>query len=98
MFIVRHGICDSSIINAHTCSMKRLLPPAYQVRRSTRSSVSMPSQALEIPKSRTHFTGRSFTHVAVGLWNSLPDNIVGAISDMGVQSFKSRTHKYLLQS
>ena len=78
--------------------LKRLLPPAYQVRRSTRSSVSMPSHALEVPKSRTHFTGRSFTHVAVGLWNSLPDYIVGAISDMGVQSFKSRTHKYLLQS
>ena len=78
--------------------LKRLLPPPYQIRRMTRSSLSMPSHALEELKSRTHSTGRSFTHAAVTIWNSLPENIVGVISDSGAQSFKSRTHKYLLQN
>ena len=39
----------------------------------------MPSYALEGPKSRTQSTGRSFTHIAVKMWNGLPENIVGEI-------------------
>ena len=78
--------------------LKRLLPSPYQIRRMTRSSLSMPSHALEELKSRTHSTGKSFTHAAVTIWNSLPENIVGVISESGAQSFKSRTHKYVLQN
>ena len=55
----------------------------------------MPSHALEEPKSRTPSTGWSFTHVAVKLWNGMPENIVGKINDKGAQSFKTHTNKYL---
>ena len=76
--------------------LKGMLPPPYTLRRSTRSSLSMPSHALVKPTSRTHSTGRSFLHTGTTLWNSLPENIVGQIDDTGVQSFKSRVHKHLL--
>ena len=45
--------------------LKRLLPPPFQTRKMTCSSLSIPSYALEGPKSRTQSTGRSFTHVAI---------------------------------
>ena len=83
--------------------LKRLLPPPllftppFQIRRMTRSSLSMPSHALEEAKSRTQSTGRSFSHVAVKMWNSLPETIVSQINDKGAQSFKTRTHKHLLE-
>ena len=70
--------------------LKRLLPPPYQIRRMTYSSLSMPSHALEEPKYRTQSTGRSLTHVAVKMWNRLPDDYVGEINDKGAQSFKTQ--------
>ncbi|XP_072170188.1 uncharacterized protein [Diadema setosum] len=77
--------------------LKKLVPPPYTTRRTTRSSVSTPRHALVEPKSRTHSTGRSFVHTAVTVWNSLPEDIVGMISDRGSQSSKSRVHNHLLQ-
>ena len=78
--------------------LKMMLPQPYIIRRTTRSSTSMPSHALTEPKSRTHSTGRSFIHTAVTIWNSLPDNIVGVIKENGAQSFKKRVHNHLLQN
>ena len=76
--------------------LKKMVPPPYRIRRATRSSLSTPSHALQKPISRTYSTGRSFLHAAVTVWNNLPENIVGTISDNGTQSFKSRVHKHLL--
>ena len=79
-------------------ALKMMLPQPYIIRRTTRSSMSMPSHALTEPKSRTHSTGRrSFIRTAVTVWNSLPENIVGVINENGAQSFKKRVHKHLLQ-
>ena len=78
--------------------LRDMLPPPYKVKRATRSSLSMPSHALEEPTSRTHSTGRSFLHTAVSIWNSLPEDIVGLIGDRGAQSFKMRVHKHLLHT
>ena len=61
--------------------LRDMLPPPYKVKRATRSSLSVPSHALEEPTSRTHSTGRSFLHTAVSIWNSLPEDIVGLIGD-----------------
>ena len=76
--------------------LRSLLPQPYVVRRATRSSMSMPCHALAVPVSRTISTGRTFIHAAVHVWNSLPDNIVGNITDDGVVSFKSRVYKHLM--
>ena len=63
--------------------LKALLPQPYVFRRSTRSSLSMPSHALSLPVSRTHSTDRTFIHTAVKTWNELPDNVVGVINFEG---------------
>ena len=76
--------------------LRALLPQPYDVRRTTRSSVSMPSHALAVPVSRTVSTGRTFIHMAVDCWNSLPDYVVGDISDSGAISFKNRVHQHLI--
>ncbi|KAI8519605.1 hypothetical protein Bbelb_028620 [Branchiostoma belcheri] len=46
----------------------------------------------------THATGRTFIHTAVDIWNSLPDNVVGRITDNNLQSFKTRAHRHLLST
>ena len=76
--------------------MKSMLPQPYVIRRSTRTSRAMPRHALTIPTSRTYSTDRSFLHIAVPLWNNLPEGTVGEINDSGVQSFKRRVHQHLL--
>ena len=73
-----------------------LLPTPYVQRRATRSSVSMPVHALSLPTARTLCLDRSFIHTAVPLWNSLPDDVVGNISEDGIQAFKCRVHRHLL--
>ena len=88
----RHqGAATIVLYKMHTshchADLKRLLPLPFQIRRMTRSILSMPSHALEEPKSRTQSTGRSFTHVVVKMWNGQPENIVGKINDKGAQSF-----------
>ena len=76
--------------------LKALLPQPYVIRRATRSSVSMPCHALTLPSSRTVSSGRTFIHAAVQVWNSLPDEVVGDIHDIGIQSFKSRVYRHLI--
>ena len=78
--------------------LRALLPQPFVVRRATRSSLSMPCHALAVPVSRTVSTGRTFIHTAVHVWNSLPDNVVGDITENGVEPFKSRVHEHLLSS
>ena len=78
--------------------LKALLPPAYVKRRTTRSSVVMPDHALSLPKARTYCLDRSFIHTAIPLWNSLPDTVVGDISEEGLQLFKCRVHQHLTSS
>ena len=76
--------------------LKALLPQPYVIRRATRSSVSMPCHALTLPSSRTVSSGRTFIHAAVQVWNSLPDEVVGDIHDIGIQSFVSRVYRHLI--
>ena len=78
--------------------LRALLPQPFVVRRATRSSLSMPCHALAVPVSRTVSTGRTFIHTAVHVWNSLPDNVVGDITENGVEPFKSRMHEHILSS
>ncbi|KAI8513318.1 hypothetical protein Bbelb_099570 [Branchiostoma belcheri] len=75
-----------------TCppDLKKMLSKPYTIRRTTRSSLSTGKHALTVPVSRTHATGRTFIHTAVDIWNSLPDNVVGRITDNNLQSFKTR--------
>ena len=73
-----------------------MLPPPMERRRVTRFSTSMPDHALTIPHARTHSLDRSFIHSAVRVWNSLPEKVVGNISDTGLQAFKGRVHALLL--
>ncbi|XP_072015675.1 uncharacterized protein [Amphiura filiformis] len=75
--------------------LKALLPKHYVIRRAIRTSLSMPSHALTEPVSRTLSTGRTFVHVAVHVWNGLPDSVVGEITDYGAQSFMCRVHQHL---
>ncbi|CAH1244388.1 Hypp7294 [Branchiostoma lanceolatum] len=71
--------------------------PFNSPRRTTRSSQAMRRHALTEPVSRTHTTGRTFTHASVSTWNALPDSVVRDISTRGLQSFKTHAHRYLLQ-
>ncbi|KAI8515811.1 hypothetical protein Bbelb_066240 [Branchiostoma belcheri] len=64
------------------------------LKRTTRSSLSTGKHALPVPVSRTHTTGRTFIHTAVDIWNSLPYNLVGLITDNNIQSFKTRIKEY----
>ncbi|XP_071823189.1 uncharacterized protein [Apostichopus japonicus] len=73
--------------------LKAMLPQPFV---ATRSSLSMPSHAFTVPVSRTVSTGRTFIPSAVQVWNSLPDSVVGDISDNGAQSFKCRVHQHLI--
>ena len=87
-------------MHTSTCppDLKALLPQPFVVRRATRSSLSMPCHALTVPTSRTVSTGRTFIHTAVQVWNSLPDDVVGNISDNGTPSFKIRVNRHLISS
>ncbi|XP_072020331.1 uncharacterized protein [Amphiura filiformis] len=76
--------------------LKALLPKPFVIRRASR--LSMPSHALTEPVSRTLSTGITFVHVAVHVWNGLPDSVVGEITGYGAQSIKSRVHQHLLGS
>ncbi|KAI8511670.1 hypothetical protein Bbelb_107700 [Branchiostoma belcheri] len=76
--------------------LKKMLPKPYTIRRTTRSSLSTGKHALTVPVSRTHATGKTFIHTAVDIWNSLPDNVVGRITDNKLQSFKTRSSKALI--
>ncbi|KAI8502581.1 hypothetical protein Bbelb_192830 [Branchiostoma belcheri] len=78
--------------------LKKMVPKPYTIRRTTRSSLSTGKHALTVPVSRTHATGRTFIHTAVDIWNSLPDNVVGRITDNNLQSFKTRVHRHLLST
>ena len=40
----------------------------------------------------------SFIHTASKVWNSLPDHVVGTISHMGLESFESSVHRFLLEN
>ncbi|KAI8494559.1 hypothetical protein Bbelb_277850 [Branchiostoma belcheri] len=75
-----------------------MLPQPYTIRRTTRSSLSTGKHALTVPVSRTYATARTFIHTAVDIWNSLPDNVVGRITDNKLQSFKTRVHRHLLST
>ncbi|PIK50568.1 reverse transcriptase [Apostichopus japonicus] len=75
--------------------LKAMLPKPFVARRATRSSLSMPGHAFTVPVSRTVSTCRTFFYSTVQVWNSLPDSVVGDISDNGAQSFKCRVHQYL---
>jgi hypothetical protein len=90
----------TALYKMHTSScpidFKSMLPPPYIRRRITRNSVSMPSHSLALPPSRTRAGDRTFIQSATVVWNSLPESVVGFISDHGIQSFKCRLNKHLL--
>ncbi|KAI8515614.1 hypothetical protein Bbelb_064270 [Branchiostoma belcheri] len=46
-----------------------------------------------LPKT-TQANSRTFIHTAVDIWNSLPDNVVGRITDNNLQSFKTRASSF----
>jgi len=46
----------------------------------------------------TSSTDRPFIYSRVQIWNGLPDNVVGEISNNGVQSFKSLVHCHLIST
>ncbi|KAI8499099.1 hypothetical protein Bbelb_228630 [Branchiostoma belcheri] len=77
-------------MHTDTCpaGLKTMLPKPYTLRRTTRTSLAMPTHALAQPVSRTSSTGRTFIHSGVQIWNQLPDSIVGNINNNGLQSFK----------
>ncbi|KAI8502152.1 hypothetical protein Bbelb_197400 [Branchiostoma belcheri] len=85
-------------MHTDTCpaGLKTMLPKPYTFRRTTRTSLAMPTHALAQPVSRTSSTGRTFIHSGVQIWNQLPDSIVGNINNNGLQSFKVRVHRHLL--
>ncbi|KAI8511965.1 hypothetical protein Bbelb_110650 [Branchiostoma belcheri] len=70
-------------MHTDTCpaGLKMLLPKPYTLRRTTRTSLAMPSHALTQPVSRTSSTGRTFIHTGVKIWNQLPDTIIDVQND-----------------
>ena len=74
-----------------------MLPPPVVRRRVTRASTSLPDHAVTLPPSNTNQMDRTFIHTGVRVWNSLPDNVVGRLSSSGLQSFKTRAHKFLVK-
>ncbi|KAI8485838.1 hypothetical protein Bbelb_363900 [Branchiostoma belcheri] len=76
-------------MHTDTCpaGLKTMLTKPYTFRRTTRTSLAMPTHALAQPVSRT---GRTFIHTGVQIWNQLPDTIVGNIYNNGLQSFKDQ--------
>ena len=77
-----------------------MLPLPLERRRVTRASTSTPDHAVSNPAAKTHQLDRSFIHTAstCKVWNSLSDHVVGTISHMGLKSFKSRVHWFLLEN
>ena len=73
--------------------LRAQVPQAFVVRRATRSSMSMPCHALAVPVSRTVSIGRTSIHTVFHEWNSLPDIVVGAITENSAEHFKSRVHE-----
>ena len=69
------------------------VPQPYVVRRATRSSMSLPCYALAVSVSRTVSINRTFIHRAVHEWNSLPDIVVGDVTEDSAEPFKSRVHE-----
>ena len=90
----------TALYKMHTDScpqdLKSILPAPYIRRRTTRRGMSMPDHALTVPTFRTKSGDRTFIKRATDLWNSLPDSIVGQISDQGIHLFKCRLNKHLL--
>ncbi|KAI8484255.1 hypothetical protein Bbelb_380400 [Branchiostoma belcheri] len=78
--------------------LKTMLPKPYTLRRTTRTSLAMPTHALAQPVSRTSSTGRTFIHSGVQIWNQLPDSIVGNINNNGLQSFKPLPRETLFRT
>ena len=76
--------------------LKFLLPPPYERRGVTRSSLFMPLHALFLPAVRTSTLDRGFIPTGVRLWNSVPDHTEGNVSAVRLQVFKCREHGYLL--
>ncbi|KAI8489530.1 hypothetical protein Bbelb_326970, partial [Branchiostoma belcheri] len=70
----------------------------YTIRRTIRSSLSTGKHALTVPVSRIQATGRTFIHTAVDIWNNLPDNVVGRITDNNLQLLKTRVRRHLLST
>ncbi|KAI8519225.1 hypothetical protein Bbelb_024820 [Branchiostoma belcheri] len=88
-------------MHTDTCpaGLKTMLPKPYTFRRTTRTSLAMPTHALAQPVSRTSSTGRTFIHSGVQIWNQLPDSIVGNINNNGLQSFKGdRPREYVTRT
>ncbi|KAI8489115.1 hypothetical protein Bbelb_331000 [Branchiostoma belcheri] len=71
-------------MHTDTCpaGLKTMLPKPYTLRRTTRTSLAMPSHAQ--PVFRTSSTGRTFIHTGVQIWNQLPDTVMGNINNNGL--------------
>ena len=82
----------------YTMDLRTLFPQPCAVRRATRSSMSMPCHVPAVPVSRTVPTGRTLIHTADHLWNTLPDNVAGDITENSAQTFKRRVNEYLVSS
>ena len=76
--------------------LQALLPNPYTSRRTTRAGSSMPGHAVAVPHAGTSTLDGAFLHSAIGIWNTLPDTVVGKIKSDSVQSFKQRVDKHVL--
>ena len=93
----RRQVAAASVLykmHAKLCpkDLNEMLPLPLERRRVTRASTSASHHAVSIPAAKTYQLDRSFIHTASKVWNSLPDHVVGTISQMGLESFKSRVH------
>ena len=75
--------------------LQALLSSPYTSRRTTRASSSMPDHDVALPHAKTSTLDRTFLHSAIGIWNALPDTVVGKIKSDSVKSFKQRVNKHL---
>ncbi|WP_215897474.1 hypothetical protein, partial [Acinetobacter baumannii] len=73
--------------------LRELRPkPVVKLARNTRASTSLPSHALQVPKSHTDSHMRSYTRI----WNQLPEDLVGNPSLDKIHLFKKGVNAFLL--
>jgi len=54
--------------------LKLILPQPFVVKQAIRTSLPMPSHALNESISKIYYAGKTFIHSVVQIWNGLPDS------------------------
>jgi hypothetical protein len=80
---------------ADTC---KIVPPPMKQQRATRSTANWSDHKVEVQRSMTNYHQNSCIPHISRLWNGLPCDVVGDLSEPNLQQFKKPANDYILQS